>query len=235
VEEALSMIERPDNLTDLVFVAIRRRLVEATLPPGSSVSEAMLSQELQVSKTPVREALLQLRHIGLVESTGRGLRVVVPTVRTIRDAFELRAGLEAAAARHAAERGTHAQKAKILELAQASGEANGRSKAFREADTGFHLAIAAAADNERLHTAVEDAVVLTKVLRQRDVHLERDVGPDGREHVAVAKALKAGDGPQAADLLSRHILRIMEQLLQAFADEPGDGSAAQSAGQRSLA
>lgn len=216
------MIERPENLTDLVFAAIRRRLVEASLPPGSSVSEAMLSKDLQVSKTPVREALLQLRHIGLVETTGRGLRVVVPTARIIRDAFEMRAGLEATAARHAAERATREQKAELVELARASAEV-ADAEAFREADTAFHLAIATAADNAMLHRAVEDAIVLTQVLRQRDVHLERDFGPDAKEHVSIARALKSGDGATAADRLSGHILRIMEQLLLAFAEESEAG------------
>lgn len=216
------MIERPENLTDLVFAAIRRRLVDASLPPGSSVSEAMLSKDLQVSKTPVREALLQLRHIGLVETTGRGLRVVVPTARIIRDAFEMRAGLEATAARHAAERATREQKAELVELAKASAEV-ADAESFREADTAFHLAIAKAADNAMLHRAVEDAIVLTQVLRQRDVHLERDFGPDAKEHVSIARALKSGDGATAADRLSGHILRIMEQLLLAFAEETSAG------------
>jgi DNA-binding GntR family transcriptional regulator len=213
------MIERPDNLTDLVFAAIRRRLVEASLAPGSSVSEAMLSKDLQVSKTPVREALLQLRHIGLVEATGRGLRVVVPTAEIIRNAFELRAGLEAASARYAAERATRDQKAHLLELAQASADASGDFEAFREADSAFHLAIAAAADNQLLYKAVEDATVLTQVLRQRDVHLERDFAPDAKEHVSIARAVKSGDGATAADRLSGHILGIMDQLLEAFANE----------------
>ncbi|GAA1865888.1 GntR family transcriptional regulator [Pseudonocardia ailaonensis] len=213
------MIERPDNLTDLVSAAIRQRLVDASLPPGSSVSEAMLSKDLQVSKTPVREALLQLRHIGLVEPTGRGLRVVVPTARTIRDAFEVRAGLEAAAARHAADRATSEQKDRILELAEASHAVAGDSEAFREADTAFHLAIASSSGNAMLHKAVEDSVVLTQVLRQRDVHLERDLRPDGREHVGIARALRSSDGATAAERLSGHTLRIMDQLLQAFALE----------------
>ncbi|MDQ7905230.1 GntR family transcriptional regulator [Phytohabitans sp. ZYX-F-186] len=228
------MIERPDNLTDLVFAAIRRRLVEASLPPGSSVSEAMLSKDLQVSKTPVREALLQLRHIGLVESTGRGLRVVVPTARIIRDAFEMRAGLEAAAARYAAARATREQKAELVRLAQASVEVADDFEAFREADTTFHLAIAAAADNAMLHKAVGDAVVLTQVLRQRDVHLVRDFGPDGKEHASIARALKSGDGATAADRLSGHILRIMEQLLQAFAQEAEGAAELRPSGLRSL-
>ena len=228
------MIERPENLTDLVFAAIRRRLVDASLPPGSSVSEAMLSKDLQVSKTPVREALLQLRQIGLVETTGRGLRVVVPTAQVIRDAFELRAGLEAASARYAAARATKAQKAELVELAQATVDVAGDFEAFREADTSFHLAIAAITDNSLLHRAVEDAVVLTQVLRQRDVHVERDFGPDGKEHLSIARAIKSGDGSAAADRLSGHILRIMEQLLGAFEEEARSAASFPSNARRSL-
>nr|BFE55596.1 GntR family transcriptional regulator [Dactylosporangium thailandense] len=228
------MIERPDNLTDLVFAAIRRRLVDASLPPGSSVSEAMLSKDLQVSKTPVREALLQLRHIGLVESTGRGLRVVVPTAQIIRDAFEMRAGLEAAAVRLAAERATREQKAEIEEFARESAQASGDHEAFREADTAFHLAIAAATANGLLHRAVEDAIVLTQVLRQRDVHVQRDFRPDAKEHLGIARALKTGDGATAADRISGHILRIMEQLLDAFAQEAESALAQLTPSLRSL-
>lgn len=217
-ESEASMIKRPDNLTDLVFAAIRRRLVDASLAPGSSVSEAMLSKDLQVSKTPVREALLQLRHIGLVESTGRGLRVVVPTAQVIRDAFEMRAGLEAAAARLAAERATPGQKAELDALARESAGA-GDPQTFREADTAFHLAIAASTGNSLLRRAVEDVIVLTQVLRQRDVHVQRDYKQDAKEHVSIVRALKAGDGATAADRISAHLLRIMEELLDAFAQE----------------
>lgn len=214
------MIERPENLTELVIAAIRRRLVEASLPPGSPVSEAMLAKDLQVSKTPVREALLQLRHIGLVESTSRGLRVVAPTTQTIRDAFELRAGLEAAAARYTAERATRAQKAEIVDLAQESVRVAADFEAFREADTAFHLGVAAAADNAMLYQSIENAIVLTQVLRQRDVQVTREFKPDGQEHVSIARALKSGNGATASDRLSGHILRIMGQLLEAFDRDP---------------
>lgn len=213
------MIQRPDNLTELVLAAIRQRLVESSLPPGSGVSEAMLSQDLNVSKTPVREALVRLRQIGLVEPTSRGLRVVVPTSRGIRDAFEMRAGLEAAAARFCAERATKEQKAHIVDLAQKSLDVAGVFDDFRKVDQEFHMAIAEATGNVLLRNAIEDSLVLTQVLRQRDVHLERDFAPDGKEHLSIARAIKSGDSGAAADRLSGHTLRIMAQLLEAFAKE----------------
>lgn len=78
------LASRPANLTDLVLDALRQSIVDQTLAPGQQVSEASLAKSLQVSKTPVREALLRLRHIGLVEPASRGLRVVRPSAGTIR-------------------------------------------------------------------------------------------------------------------------------------------------------
>lgn len=216
------MIQRPDNLTELVLSAIRQRLIDSSLPPGSGVSEAMLSKDLNVSKTPVREALVRLRQIGLVEPTSRGLRVVVPTPRSIRDAFEMRAGLESTAARYAATRGTKEQKAQIVELARQSAEVANVFDDFRKVDQEFHMAIAAAAGNKLLHNTIEDSLVLTQVLRQRDIHVDRDFAPDGKEHIAVARSIKSGNADTAAERLSGHTLRIMEQLLDAFARENED-------------
>ena len=91
---------RPSSLTTRVFAEIRDKIVDATLPPGSRVSESVLADQLRVSKTPVREALLRLRHIGLVEPSSTGLRVIQPSAKAIRDAYEFRAGVEAIAALH---------------------------------------------------------------------------------------------------------------------------------------
>ncbi|WP_236794746.1 GntR family transcriptional regulator [Amycolatopsis sp. GM8] len=219
----LSPAARPDNLTSVVFAAIRDKIVDASLPPGSSVSEAGLAAQLQVSKTPVREALLQLRYIGLVEPTTRGLRVAQPSAVAIRDAFEYRAGIEAIAGSYAAMRSKAAQHERILEFANASlrSAKDGRSAEFLASDRKFHLAVASATGNQVLSQAVENACVLTQALRQRDIHVDRDFVPDAREHVGIAKAIKAGDADLASERSAGHIQRIMVQLLDAFPDAAG--------------
>ncbi|TSD40548.1 GntR family transcriptional regulator [Rhodococcus sp. KBS0724] len=211
------MAVRPDNLTTLVFAAIRDKIVDATLAPGSSVSEASLAKQLEVSKTPVREALLRLRHVGLVEPTPRGLRVIQPSVKGIRDAFEFRAGLEAMAGRYAANRSTEEEYENIYRLAEESLAAanEGRDADFHRSDREFHAAIAQAARNERLIEAVGDSFVLTLALRQRDVKVERDFIPDAHEHVKIAEGIRAGDAELASSRLAGHNQRIMAQLLEA--------------------
>lgn len=214
----IPLAARPENLSSMVYAQIRDRIIDATLAPGSSVSEASLATRLGVSKTPVREALLRLRQVGLVEPTTRGVRVIEPSAKMIADAFELRASLEATAGRYAADR---IDASNLETLASAAGESlaaarDQRSGDFHDEDRRFHTVVAAAAGNDMLFQTMENAFALTQALRQRDVTLERDFVTDAEEHVAIAEAIRSGDGELAAQRSSEHILRIMGQLLVAF-------------------
>src|SRR4029078_266097 len=62
----VSLIQRPDSLTEIALQQVRAAIIEGTLPLGSPISEAQLAAALGISKTPVREALAQLRMEGLV-------------------------------------------------------------------------------------------------------------------------------------------------------------------------
>src|SRR3954464_1071179 len=101
----LTLGVRPDSLTDAVYEAIRRGIIDRRLPPGGPVTEAALAAQLGVSKTPVREALLRLKDAGVIEPNGRrGGRVVQRSEAAIRRAYEVREALESYAAGRAAER-----------------------------------------------------------------------------------------------------------------------------------
>src|SRR5919204_5450508 len=95
--------DRPESLAEMVYEAIRQSIMDKTLKPGSRVSEVGLARQLGVSKTPVREAMLRLRRIGVIESEGlRGGQVVRPSAAAIRQAYELREALEVFAVRQVA-------------------------------------------------------------------------------------------------------------------------------------
>jgi DNA-binding GntR family transcriptional regulator len=104
-EAPLFLEVRPDSLTDAVYEAIRRGIIDRRLAPGNPVTEAALAEQLGVSKTPVREALLRLKDIGVIEPNGRrGGRVVQLSELSVRRAYEVRDALEPYAAGRAAER-----------------------------------------------------------------------------------------------------------------------------------
>ena len=78
---------------------IRRLVLGGDFPPGAVVPEAFLAQEFDVSRTPIREALKQLQHEGLVEIRPKvGTFVREPTRREIIELFQLKESLEGLAA-----------------------------------------------------------------------------------------------------------------------------------------
>ena len=121
VQRLAPVTEKPESLTEIVYQALRDAIISKRLPPGERVAEAGLAQQLRVSKTPVREALLRLQAIGLIEADGgRGGRIVRPSADSIRDTYEVRGALETLAARLATDRATQAQRGRLAQLAAAS-------------------------------------------------------------------------------------------------------------------
>ena len=86
------------------YEAIRRAILDGTLRPGERIVEQRLAKMLDVSRTPVREALHKLERENLVARSGRGMAVQTFTPEEVRDIYDLRAHIESFAARRAAER-----------------------------------------------------------------------------------------------------------------------------------
>jgi DNA-binding GntR family transcriptional regulator len=208
---------RPASLTEIAFDRIRDAIVNRTLQPGTRVSESMLSEMLQVSKTPVREALLRLCHVGLVEPTTRGLRVIMPNRDLIRDAYELRSGLEASAARTAAGRADAAQRQAIASAAKNSLDSavSRDSAGFSQWDTSFHSVVAQSTGNRLLSKAVDESLVLAFTLRTRDVLTPDDSVHCGQQHVDIANAIRDGQAEEAAVQMHDHITQVMASVLAA--------------------
>lgn len=205
-----------DNLTDRVFEQIRSAITTKVFPPGARLTEAKLAEDLNVSKTPVREAFVRLREIGLIEPDGRrGGRVVQPSRATIAEMYEVREALEAQAALLAAERAGASAKAIIAHAAArslAGAQADDRN-AFAAADIAFHEAIARSTQNDRLEVLVRNSLDLIAAVRRRDFeHVEASSACAGA-HVAVADAIARGDGSAAAEHMRAHIRYVRDKVL----------------------
>ena len=202
---------RPESLADMVYDAIRRLVMDKTLPPGSRVSEHALAERLGVSKTPVREAMLRLRQIGVIQSDGvRGGRVARPSRTAIRQAYEIREALEVHAVRSATARGGAADLERIRDAAERSLECAraGDQEGFREHDFAFHRSIAAAAGNPRLTQLIEDVLTLIVTLRQRDFPGLQASVECGHAHVQIADAMARADIEGAEASARTHIRQV---------------------------
>ena len=200
------LTEKPESLTQIVYQVLRDAIISKRLPPGERVSEASLARQLRVSKTPVREALLRLQAIGLIEAdSGRGGRIVRPSAELIRNTYEVRGSLESLAAQLAAARATPAQRRQLLELATASLTAarDEDLDGFRRHDEAFHDVLAAASSNPYLTRLIGNVYTLTGVARQRDVPGAGASVDCATGHVRIAEAIARGDSAAAAARLPR--------------------------------
>jgi DNA-binding GntR family transcriptional regulator len=217
----LHLAHRPDSLTFSVYNAIREAIIDGRLPAATRVTEAGLAKQLNVSKTPVREALLRLREIGLIEADGPKFgRIVTPSRARTRDAYEVREALETHSARLAAERGDR----EVLLAARHAAEitvvaADQRDvPRYRVADDAFHTTVAAATGNSRLSRLIDDTNALISALRQRQLP-GVDASPIcASQHMAISDALLSGDSDQAVARMSEHVRHVAGEVLAHFVD-----------------
>jgi GntR family transcriptional regulator, rspAB operon transcriptional repressor len=218
----LTLEHRPESLTDAVYETIRDAIINKAIAPGSRVTEAALADQLNVSKTPVREALLKLRQIGLVESTGRrGGRVTFPSRTAIQHAYEARRALESSAAEVVAERGSNADIGRIGDAAKlclAAAEA-GDLVGFRRWDMSFHEQIGEATGNPRLSELTADSLSLVMALRRRDVPHAGDSVLCARAHVVIHDALAGRDPDLARRAMCDHVSQVEGYVLASLDED----------------
>jgi GntR family transcriptional regulator, rspAB operon transcriptional repressor len=210
---------RPESLAEVVHEAIRTAIMERRLAPGARLIESELAQELDVSKTPVREALVKLRQIGLIVPDGpRTLRVVQPSRRVITEAYELREALEVFSAGAVAGRCGAEELATIREAAERAleGARAGSHEQFRSWDLVFHRAIASATGNRMLEEKSADTFSLLVTLRQRDVPPSDFSVSCAEAHLRVIAAIEAGDVEGSRSAMCEHVRQVRDHVLETF-------------------
>ncbi len=194
------------------------RIVGGDLVPGERIVESRLAKELDISQSPVREALRDLAAIGLVEiESRRGARVRQPTAKELRDVSEVRSEIDALAARLAAERFDDDG---IDELRSAHRQMiachqDGDYAGMTAADAQFHLLISRASGNqavERVFGQLEPFARTFITLTSPNVEVEGIL----RQHEGILDALVARDPVLASERARDHQLSVRE----AFFVEP---------------
>lgn len=195
-----------------VYAIIKQRILNGQYPPGSYVREATIGHELELSRTPIREALRRLVSDGWVEVIPHhGAQVVAWTQRDVEEVFELRVLLEPQVVRRAASRIDAARLDSLSELATHMERLceRGDDAAIDEIailNNRYHAELIAAADSPRLQRLLE-AIVQVPVSRRSFHHYTREeLSGSMQHHREIIRALTAGDGEWAASVMRAHIL-----------------------------
>ena len=189
--------------------AIEDAVIAGEFVPGDRLDEASLAERFGVSRTPIREALLQLGAEGFIDvRPRRGAIVSVPTPTRLFEMFETMAEIESACGRLAARRLTPDHEAAI-EAAHRGCEIparEGDSERYYEVNRQFHEAIYRASRNEFL---ADQALALHKRLsayRRIQLRARNRLLQSLQEHAGILEAIRAGDEQLAASRLHSHVL-----------------------------
>lgn len=210
-------------LVDEIAAKIRARIMSGDIPIGAQLRQAELASDFGVSRTPVREALRQLQTGGLIDVVpNRGAVVRVPAPWEVREAYEVRAELEALAAARAVQRISAVD---LERLRTANQEMFDRPLSDRQPGTEaalesrrendvFHNTITTVSANQRLARSIDEIneTFPRNVSAQLLVNDPRHREENYREHIRIIEAIEAGDADRASREMREHVIKAGEHL-----------------------
>jgi DNA-binding GntR family transcriptional regulator len=198
----------PNNLRSQARRVIRASITTGSIGAGEIYPISYFATQLGVSASPVREALFDLAHEGLVEVVrNRGVRVVILDDHDLDEIFELRLMLEApsvakiAGQLDADQIRTARDYAQQIEECARAGDLVG----FLEADRLFHTCLLQALANKRLADIVGQLRLQARLYGLPHLAETGELMDSAREHSRILDAIEAGDGARAESLMRSHI------------------------------
>jgi DNA-binding GntR family transcriptional regulator len=216
----MAVTMKPDQrLSEQACDRLRDAIVRGMFAPGARLLERQLTDWLQVSRTPIREALRKLEDEGLVVNyPHRGYFVRNPSFEEAKQAYEMRAILETASCELAAERATEVDVASLRQAVRRSNEAleAGDREELLQRNKEVHRRLVRAAHNAFLEKQWESIWAFADLLRGSWwVHTERpEVGH--REHEELVEAIASGDAELAHRLGEEHSRKAWDNVARRF-------------------
>ena len=211
-----------ENLTlwQRVHDRLREQILSGDLEPGAELAEVALSEQLGVSRGPIREALGRLASEGLVTvRPRRGAVVRSLSKEEFLELYQVREALEMMAVKLAVPR-LRAEDFEALQgliEAMASHAERDEVAEFFEANVAFHGRLLEASGNGKLQELYGQLLGQLGRYRLRSLTLRGNLQRSVAEHAAILRAAKRGDAERAAHLMSEHI-RVPQRSLKALSD-----------------
>lgn len=193
---------------EIAYQGIKEMLLSGRFNSSETLSERQLCQELNVSRTPVREALRMLANDGMLEIIeGKGVVVRKVNLRDLIEVFELRLALEALAVQLFIERAADSDIKELRNIFDTAEQAlaQGDRKTFMDHDMKFHHYIARGSKNTRLSQTIfnnYDQIQLMAVSVRDDIELCKTASA---QHRAIMEAIERRDKQAAVSAMMEHI------------------------------
>ena len=204
------------SIADQVFEELERDILSGVYERDEVLTEMKLSEQLHVSRTPIREALRRLEQEHIIEPTSKGMKVVGITRDDISDICEIRLRLEGLAARWAAERTDEAGIRTLKETLDLQEFYTQKQdpESIKNADSQFHQTIYALCGSHSMQDTLEP--LHRKLLKYRRVSVSKTSRAQLSllEHQAIFEAIAAHDGAKAEALTIQHVQNARDSILQ---------------------
>ena len=202
------------RLSDKAYELIRHKIITLEMPPLSAIDESTLMEELQIGRTPIREALQRLASEDLVSiAPRRGIFVADVGISDLQEIFELRMALEGFCARLAAQRATPRQLAEMeAVLRELDAVPDEDTQALLAIDERFHTLLYQAAGNQFLADSLEHLQALSFRIFYLVLNRLGSVRWTVEQHREIIEVLQAQDGARVEALLQQHIYQFQQKI-----------------------
>jgi GntR family transcriptional regulator, rspAB operon transcriptional repressor len=220
-----SRLDRSRPMRDQIYPLVRRMILTGNIKPGEVIDEKAIAAQLDVSRTPVREAVKKLSDENLVEVIAQsGTRASRMDRKEIEEAFLIRRALEAESAAQAATRMTEAHADRLEDILLLHTRAIERKKFVEaiERDDDFHRYITDVSDLPRLWRTIEISKAQLDRCRHMMVPRKGEAETTLKAHRNIITALKGGNSETAAQAMRDHLETAYRNTI-AVLDGPGLG------------
>ncbi|MDL2298162.1 GntR family transcriptional regulator [Synergistaceae bacterium OttesenSCG-928-D05] len=194
---------------DFVYVELRNKIINKQIRPGERLPEVKIATEMDVSRTPVREALRRLASEGLVRIIpNSGARVSAPTVAEMQGAYLVREHLESLSVVLACKNGLDRRTLERIEeviVAEEYAFTARDLEASLEANNAFHRLISEASKNPVLIEYIDNIMLRTNVYVLFYDTFSEETNYSTTEHKEILRAIATRDVDQAEDIMRKHL------------------------------
>ena len=202
-------------LSTKIFNILREDILNGRYQEGSKLIESKLAKELQISRTPVREALKQLELEGIVENIpNRGAIVLGISQQDLEDIYTIRNSIEGIAAKWAVERMTEEELEalkEIYDLMDFYAQKND-IEGFAQLNIEFHESIYRATKNRYLEQVLKGLQYYMKRTRMKSLRVEGRLEKSQMEHKEILDAFIQRDPEKAQEALTRHLMNSQKNV-----------------------
>jgi DNA-binding GntR family transcriptional regulator len=210
----LSPISVSVSLRDQAYAAIRQMITEADIYAHAEeirLDEKQLSQQLGVSRTPIREAITLLEQEGFLRTEPRrGIFIVRKTKKQIIEMIEMWAALESMAARLATMNASDEEIAGLRRIFDEfrTGRPSEHLEEYSDANIAFHQAIIRLSGSHLMGKTIEDLFVHMRAIRRMTISQQDRAGRSIIDHMNIIEALEKRDTELAERLVRQHSLDL---------------------------